>query len=329
MKRHSHAQIAVVLFCTFSFLLFGDSQERLDPERPQLAKMKDGDRYTIQEYYSPFLICQTGVVAGSDRTVDSVTESMRRLLRKTALPFKGHYSKIGIANSKISTESLSLPKQVTTGSQVNGLADCNKEFCIMKLQTQKEKAVLSQAKERLPVFHQMVVDRVKAFLDKNELTGYEDRANNKELVIQMLHKMPYLEILYPNCTRFLEKGFWNRADPSSASCQVVDSFLREEMLILPESILQPILRISEVIEFAENGKHFFFEFHIYTNHYFDSSARVYEIFPLKKSPFVSITDLMEIDELSKSSVVRFLYMGKMQNAVTNYQKKEISEVISQ
>ena len=69
-----------------------------------------------------------------------------------------------------------------------------------------------------------------------------------------------------------------------------------------------------MFEFKEGNTHLFFEIHIYTNHHFDSSARVYEVFPVKSKKGRSalvITDVMEIDTLKISGVVRFLYTGKM------------------
>jgi hypothetical protein len=311
----------LAVLCAFGSRVYA-ADEALDPTRPGLQNVAPGEKFRINEFYFPFLVCETGtVVPGS---VAAVSERLKALLEKTALPIKGHYSKSGLAVSKLTTEQFPLPKPVTTGDQQKGLNNCTKDFCIMKLQNEKEKPRVVAGKNRMEVFNQIIVDRVKAFVEQNELTGYDARATNRDSVSKMLKKLSYFPLVYPKCNQFLEHDFWDNV--KTEGCKINDSFIRNDILILADSILQPIMRVSEVFDLEENGNHLFFEVHIYTNHYFDSSGRVFEVLPWKKSSdksVVVITDLMEIDELTKSSVVRFLYQGKIENAVTNNQTKEL------
>ena len=104
----------------------------------------------------------------------------------------------------------------------------------------------------------------------------------------------------------------------------------EFVLIAPDQ-MQPILRLSEDMEFEESGKILFLELPIYTNHYFDSSLSFYQVMKSQKKPsetVVIMTDVMEIDELKKSALIRTLFKGKMVKAISQYQETLLSELDS-
>jgi hypothetical protein len=131
---------------------------------------------------------------------------------------------------------------------------------------------------------------------------------------------------YPDIVRYFGEGF---AAKKALPKGFTGSFLREEALLFGLSRLQPILRISEEFMFERGASRLFVELHVYTDHYFDSSARFFEVLPPadgEKGSRVAVTDIMEIDELTKSGLVRFLYRDTMASAVADFQAQELESI---
>ncbi|MFM8316447.1 MAG: hypothetical protein ACKOA8_19375, partial [Deltaproteobacteria bacterium] len=112
----------------------------------------------------------------------------------------------------------------------------------------------------------------------------------------------------------------------------LDSWLRQEMVNIAPDQMQPILRVSEDFEFTEGTRTLFFELPIYTNHYFDSSVSLYEIVSNKSNPNqteVIISEVMEIDELKKTALIRAMFKGKMVKTVNQYQSDFLDSLLSE
>ena len=297
----------------------------VDPSRPFLDHLLKRNHVNSGNYIFPYLITETASVMPFDRD-----ETLRRLnayWKKTALPFRGHFSKSGIPLNSGTESKFTLPVAAVSGDQLDGIQKCSAKYCKMKLNTEHEKTLMESAKGKAVEYRSLVLARLRRYLVFNELWGYEGTFQNQDSVNAMIQDLPFLASHYPLSSSYLEKGFWAKAAPISTG--PLDSLLREEVVSMNLNPLQPILRLVEDLHFKESGRDLFFEIHIYTDHYFDASCRTYEILPWgkdKKQSVLIVSDVMNIDELAKSNFVRMLYSGKMQNAVSDYQDEEISRL---
>lgn len=287
-----------------------------DPNRPALDKLRKQEMVKASSFVEPFMYSETSLVA--ERSVAEQVRKISAYLRKAALPLKAHFSHG--EREKPSLANLPLPLGVTSGKQLAGIQKCDLSYCAVKLNDQTEKTVLLKSPSKLAAYHQMMLDRVVSYIDRRELKGYEDRPSNQPIYAKMFGGAESFKKRYPACYQFFEQGFWTGAKPG-AGCAITDSYLREELVAFgPPDKLQPILRISEAFEISTPANPIFVEIDIYTNHYFDSSARVYEVLPYgTDKSIVVINDILEIDELKKSGLIRFLYKGQMESAVSDYQ----------
>jgi hypothetical protein len=203
-----------------------------------------------------------------------------------------------------------------------------KEYCSVKLNTKKEKSELEKAKDKKKAFHDILVKRLKAYRDRREWMGFEERETNRPVLKSMLLAMPDFKDFYPNCVKYFSDDMWFKRE--TKGCPVVGEFLRQEIANLQSERLQPIYRFSDVIEIKGEGYTLFVEIYLYNNHYFDAGVRTYELikssYPEYKTAVI-VTDALEIDELKKSSIIRFLYKGQMATAIAQSQTDWIESLL--
>jgi hypothetical protein len=289
-----------------------------DKNRPFTAKFEKKTRVQWDEYELPYLHVALGVKFPLSSGV--MTTCLKSYLQKAKVNVHAHLSASSSAVPADMT-SLPFPKAVISEDQLKGIQQCEVEECRMKLSNTQEKFKMKIAEDKVKAYHAIVADRVNRFVKKHELVGYEDRAGNETSIVTMLKATKFFPLRFPKQMAFFEKDLW-KGNLSASPFQ--ESFLRSELVAMAPDRMQPIWRISEVFESATQYGSLFVEVHIYTNHYFDASLRVYEIQRISPTESVLlITDVMEIDELKKSAFIRALYTGKMVEAVVQHQENEI------
>ncbi len=271
---------------------------------------------STDDYSHPFLITRTTwKYSLPPKTVEN---KIRNKLKIGRMDLKTQFSNQGMGSEAFLLEKYKLPAGALAENQVEGIKSCSAEKCLMKLRTKTEVILLEKSKNKIETFRQLMFQRIKNYLAIRELTGYEDRKSNIGYVPQMLDLIVTLK-LSPVTLSYLKGKLWTLPQSNG---HPLDSWIKQEMVIIAPDQMQPILRISESLEFHENERVLFLELPFYTAHYFDSSLSLYEVVANKKNPNESlaiITDVMEIDELKKSSLIRTLFKGKMVRAVTEYQ----------
>ncbi len=305
------AVLALALFC-------GTALSQPESNLPKFSQLSTEEISSWDDYSEPFLIVRSA--KKFHLSVAEMTELVRSELKKNSLKVKTAFSKTGEPIENFLLEKYQLPDQISEEKQMEAIQECNKEKCLMKLRTETEVARIVKTKKKKDTYRQVLYERLKSYLQTRELMGYEDRKSNEPYIIKMVDLIPTLRIS-SGTYQFLRKTLWKAPqDPGKPS----DSWIRQEMVNIAPDQMQPILRISEDMEFQENGRALFFELPIYTNHYFDSSLSLYEVFGVPTKPAESavvFTDVMEIDELKKSSLIRALFKGKMVTAISKYQEE--------
>jgi hypothetical protein len=296
----------------------------LFPGRPYLDPLGKPEHRQIQfdDFKEPYLTCVTA--RQKDLPVEKTTGSVRTYLKSKALPIRGHFSKSG--QNIVGKNTIPLPTVATTGRQREEIEKCTREYCGVKLNTDQEKGVMEKAPDKLAAYHQLLIERIEAYLKTGTLLGYEGIKNNVPTLEAMLQKSGFFPSVYPECANFFSRLKFNLG---KSGCKPVDSFLVEDLVELSGSDkLKPVLRFSEVFEIPQPDKGaLFFQVIIYTNHFFDASLRIIETKALSDvKSAVILTDIVDIDELKKSSVIRFLYKGKMASAVSEYQVEELDKI---
>ena len=310
-------------FVLISFL-FSLSLFAFDSNRPFTARLSKHARSRFDEYELPFLRVASGASYSFD--VETLVKRLKETLKKTRFPVRSHFSKGG---EPANVKNLPIPRETTQGNQLEGIQTCSIEKCQMKLSDKVEKEKVAKASNKVEAYHQLVIDRVNRYLTKHELAGYEERSVNSPTVRKMLRATKFFERSYPSEASFFDSGLWKGTAKPIAP---VETFLRGEMLIMAPDRMQPVWRVSEVFEFREKDTRLLVELHLYTNHYFDASLRIFEALSMPNDPKRSIlvvTDVMEIDELKKSALIRTLYTGKMVEAVTQSQDEIIDGIDAQ
>jgi|GEM_PF-1662954 len=290
---------------------------------PTFEALSVGEVSSWDDYQEPFLIVRTA--QKYKLTVEAAAKQVREKLKSKQLNVKTHFSKDGIPLENFKIEYYQLPKEISEEKQEEAIKDCNREKCLMKLKTNPEVIGLSKAKHKKEFYRQLLYQRIRSYVGARELLGYEDRKSNQPYISKMLKLIPTLN-LSPISKEYLMGRFWKDLKGKG---QPVDSWLRQEMVVIAPDQMQPILRVSEDFEFGEAGNVLFFELPIYTNHYFDSSVSLYEVVGNKKKPtesMVVFTDVMEIDELKKSGLIRTLFKGKMVKAISQYQEQLLESI---
>lgn len=279
----------------------------VDPVRPHLNALDSRGRLDWADYRDDFLISQSAEI-----TEISPAELIKRL-------------KLQRLKTKVGVDTVPIPKQVITGDQLEGLQNCSIEKCAFKLHLDSEIKPLIQSKNRVKTFSGFVEDRLRAYLRDKKLKGYENRLDNVPYVKKAFQLSKFLKSRYPKSYEYLMGDLWTNKQKTNGP---KEKYFRAEGIYITGDKMQPIFRLSENLEFDENG-YLNVEAHIYTNHFFDSSIRVYEIFPwpadTKKAVYV-VTDLMEVDELKKSELIRTLFKTKMEEAIAEFRKSEMKEL---
>jgi hypothetical protein len=295
------------------------------PGRAYLEKLGKPEHRQIQfdDYKEPYLTCVTA--RHKKVPVQELTASVRDYLKRKSLSFRGRFSKTG--SSVIDTKTLPLPEVSTTGRQLEEVEKCNREYCGVKLNTAEEKSIVEKAPDKLAAFHRLLIERVRSYLKDGTLLGYEERKDNASTLKEMIERTGFFSQVYPECAKFFSTP---KGEIKNNLCRPVDSFVAEDLVQLSGSDkLKPVLRLGEFFEIPQKeGGVLFVEVIIYTNHFFDSSLRLIEALSMgDQNSAVILTDVVDIDELKKSSVIRFLYKGKMAAAVTEYQVEELDAIL--
>lgn len=280
---------------------------------------------STDDYLDPFLVTKTSkkIKISPDGAFSLVKTSLRNGL----LEIGGTFSSAGEAIDSYKPEKYKLPPGFYEESQLEALNSCSQEKCLMKLNSSLEIPHLAKAKNKNEVYQQIVFNRLRVFIKAKQLIGYENRKSNEAAVKKMISLLANLKKT-PQTLRFLKGDFWSGSDGKSSS---VESWLRQEIVNIAPDQMQPILRLSEIFQFTELERKMFLEVHVYTNHYFDSSLRFYEIAPVNKNSKeceLTVIDIMEIDELKKTALIRAMFKGKMVKAVTTHQRQFIESIES-
>lgn len=311
-----------LLFLFFSSNFFGD--ESFDPTRSYLKDLKDDPKVKEDFYEDSFLFVVTA--QKSKETSEQLFKKVQAYLKKAKLPFKGRYSTEKLPTLTAS-EQLAFPALSFEGKQLEGIQGCKKDYCTVKLLTETEKGKMEESKDKAALYKELIFARVAQYLKDGELVGYEERSSNIESLKLALKQLPFLASRYPKMNEFVQGRFLARK--TQATPMVKNAFLRMEVMNMSGEKMQPVLRISEAFEFEENQTRLIFEPQIYTNHFFDTSMRFFEVLPFAESQTKSLlimTDVMEVDELKKSGIIRALFKGKMVSGVHQYQADEISRI---
>lgn len=288
----------------------------LNVERSYLNDLPEKKEINVNDFDYPFLISQTAVL--STTSAAETVAKIEKHLRKPIVDLAAHGAD-GKVSGVLKIDNIALPKEATTGDQLEAIQTCKVEKCQMKLQD-REKALVEKAPDKTAEYQKQVRERVRTYLTENKVSGYEDRASNESFIKRMVGAWPFFSGKYPEIARYFSEGFWKKAPlPKGFN----GAFVKQELIPFGLSRLQPIFRISEVFAFDQAPAKVFVEMHIYSDHYFDSSLRLWEILPTGAKSEVIVTDILEIDELTKSGFVRFLYQAEMESAIRRYQHEEL------
>lgn len=289
-----------------------------DASRSYLDRLTTKKRVKEGDFEYPFLFTLTAMK--TPFPVPELVERVRAFLADGKLAFPGHFPKPGTPTSPV----IELPAALTKGKQLEAVNECNTEKCLVKLNNEKEKKQIATSKRKLDTYKEIIEGRIASYLSKQELMGYEDRENNASFIKKMLEEFEFPRKRYAGITQFLKKDFWSGQAPAL----VGPSFLRQALVSIAPDRLQPIWRIGEVFEFPDCAPgSVFVELHVYSNHYMDSSLRLIEACPWESVSVVIVTDIMEIDELTKSGLIRMLYKGKMEDAVSEAQDQDLHKIL--
>lgn len=301
-------------YAHFLILIFGLklwASVVLDPSRPHLDSLESRGRVHWADYQDDFLISQSAELTEVPpaEVIKRIQQQRFRTKLEPPFPF----------------DSFSLPKEVISGDQLEGLQICNLEKCAFKLQLDSEIVPLVRSKNRVKLFSQFVGQRLKDYLNEKKLKGYEKRIDNIPYVKKAFHLAKFLKSRYPKSYEYLTGDLWaNKVTPEGPK----NKYVRAEIIHITGDKSQPIYRLSEDMEFEERG-YLNIEIHVYTNHFFDSSIRIAEVFswPLdpKKAVYM-VTDIMEVDELKKSDLIRTLFKTRMEETISEFRKSEMKEL---
>lgn len=308
-------RFGMLLLCLLAFRAEADED---NVDRPFLQKLGKRQYVGYEDYVFPFLITQTATQG--TKSVAVTAEAIRKFVAENGkgLPKDGRETKGELFVAK----AFPLPGFVTENKQGAGIDDCTVKYCLMKLNISSEIQPLQAApkEKRRAMYNEFIADRVRKLLSQQQLRGYEDRLDNIPTIQQSLDALPWFAKKYPEEFAYIRDGFWKNKKPPAS---LKSTAIQQEKLYLEIQKMQPVWRVAEVFEFEKAGSHLFFDLHVYSNHYFDSSYTIYEVLPSGDKSILVQTDVMELDELKKSGLIRMLYKGKMQEAVQLHQKDRL------
>jgi len=298
--------LAIFFFTSFSLAAF-----RVDKSRPHLDALESRGRLDWTDYQGDFLVSQSAEI--TETPFSEVIKRLKDQQKKTAISF-------GKGLPQIPT-----PSALEEGEQLKALRECSVEKCNIKLHTESEVKTLVKEKDKISFYRGILNQRLRDYLKDKKLKGYESRENNTPVFKAQLETLRFIKARYPKTYSFLMGDFWKNVDPSKL---LKGSFFRTELIRLTGEKAQPVFRISHNLEFEENG-FLMVELHLYTNHFFDSSLRVFEVFPWGPDPQKAVyivTEVMEVDELKKSTLIRNLLKTPMEEAICEKRKSEMKEL---
>lgn len=287
----------------------------LDPSRPHLNSLESKGRLDWDDYQSDFIISQSAEI--TDVPAGELIERLRNQHAPTRLGFS-----LSSKLDSVQFAQKNFPQKVTEGDQLKALQSCSKEKCDVKLQLDSEVLPLLKTPHRLKTYAGLLENRLKNYISQRELKGYEKRKDNQPYAKKALSLTRFMKSKYPKTFQYLQNDFWKKkSSPTSSK----SDYFRSELIQMVGERSQPVFRIAHNLEFQESG-YLNIEFHLYTNHFMDSSLRIFEIFPWPKEPQKSVyivTDLVEIDELKKSALIRKLFESRMEEALADFRKSEM------
>jgi len=299
---------------TLTFFLFFTLSSKatfvVDPARPHLDSLESKGRMDWEDYQDDFIISQSAEI--TDFPASELIERLRKHHASTQMKL--------LPNPRFSVSSL--PQKLTQGDQLKALKTCSKEKCDVKLHYESEVLPLLKSSDRISFYASLIEKRIHNYSSKRELKGYEKRLDNNLYARKALELSRFLKSKYPKTFHLLLDDFWKKR---SSSVGPQNDYFRSELIQLVGERSQPVFRITHNTEFQESG-YLNIEFHLYTNHFMDSSLRIFEIFPWqkdnRKSVFI-VTDLVEVDELKKSAFIQKLITSRIEEALADFRKSEM------
>lgn len=296
---------------------------RLDPARTYLNALDSRGRMDWADFKEDFIISQSAEV--TEVPQKEVIARLGKQHEKTKLSVKTLFGKTPAYSSSFKFEDFSLPELVLTGKQLQGLLECQLQKCSFKLQQETEIVPITQSKNRAETLNELIRKRLKDYISEKKLMGYESRTDNVPFIKKAFRLSGFLKTRYPKTFSYLETDFWKNAKTADSPVQ---NYIRAEVIQMAGEKAQPVFRLTENLEFNEKG-YLNIEIPIYTNHFFDSSLRIFEVFdwpPDSKKAVYVVTDLIEVDELKKSRLIRNLFKTPMEEAVAEFRKSEMKEL---
>lgn len=302
------------------FLVLGCGLMAADPvfdsNRKFLKRLNDNDRVRNDEDPLPYLVVTSAQAFKT--TKENLVKSVRDSLLEKKTNIKGRFSKVGDELKK--KEEIKIPEVSLKAEELKGISECTRKYCAIKLLNENERSRMEAATDKVGTFRQFLFERLTAYLKLGEIRGYEDVNSNIETLKKGYETLEFVSKRYPKTHEWVE-GVLKQTKPALAP-PFLDSFLTLETIHLDGDKMKPVLRIAEVFEFEEADSTIFFDLHLYSNHFFDSSLRIIEVakYPDEKRPAIAlVTDVMEVDELKKSGLIRSLFKGKMVGGIQFYQ----------
>ena len=250
----------------------------------------------------------------------ALNKTVKDFLVKSGSGLKGRYSFKGIELKK--KNDLKLPQSSIEGAELAGINECKKSYCAVKLLNSTEKPRMEAAFDKLGLFQQLLYERIMAYIRTGEIKGSEEVSSNLETLSFAYSTLSFLPTRYPGVNKWISESIFKQQVPP-VKRPFIDSMLCLETIHLDSDKVKPVLRIAEIFEFEEADSNIYFDLHLYSNHFSDSSLRIFEVLKSadsRKPSVLVLTDVMEIDELKKSGLIRALFKGKMVSAIHRYQK---------
>lgn len=305
----------VVLLVAVCFTqLFADSP--FTGERSFLKKLGDFEKRRADDSPLPYLVVSTAQAYKVPQDILYNTVKADLLKGKTDLA------------SVKKKEDIKIPDISVTGSELDGINQCTQSYCAIKLLNGTEKSRIETAPNKVEMFRQFLFERISAYVRLGEVRGSEGVISNLETLRAGFSQLGFIKENYPQTYRILLETVLN-GKKMKAVKPFIGSFLNFETIHLQADKVKPVLRISEIFEFDEGDTKLFYDLHVYSNHFFDSSMRVIEVQKHKYDGMpgrVIVTDVMEVDELKKSGLIRALFKGKMIDGIRFYQDTLLDRV---
>ncbi len=264
---------------------------------------------THSDYHFPFLLSVTGIVV--ETPFDSFSKKLLEFLKKTAITFD--------------QKKFPFPEIVLKEGQLKAILSCTKKKCLVKLNDLLEATQMEAAPDKVEMYQKILFKRIEEWQKQRKFVGYEDRADNRPIYKDLFNSFDFFKLNYPSEHQCFTGPLWeSKKCPTSPK----ETFFRNEIVKFDSNFLQPIWRLGNDFVYSSPDSLWVVELHVYSNHYLDSTIRIYEVKALDdKRSILVVNDIMELDELKTSGFIRALYQGKMENAVLVAQEMFIDELL--